>query len=67
MVYFYNANKINMDDINNMNLHEEIIINSFKIVKVPNGWIYYKWLFTSSNDVQDYTDGVFVPDLMNLC
>ena len=43
-----------------LELHEEMIIIGYKLLKVHTGYIYYSWNY----DKQDYNNtGVFVPEL----
>lgn len=45
------------EPILSMELHEEIEIMNYKILKVIKGWIYYSW----NSDKQNYNEyGVFV-------
>lgn len=48
-----------MDEKNiyKLDLFEEIILISFKIKRVPGGWMHYDW----DDLVQMYFPGVFIP------
>lgn len=61
------GNKMNLQDLQRLELHEEINIDySTKVMRVPGGWIYKFYEYDFNKDVVFLSTTTFVPEAINI-